>query len=274
MSTDLQTIKQAQRVTWGNTGDYNQIGKIVAFESELLCEAVGVQASHRVLDVATGTGNTALAAARRNSATSSDSTVTGVDFAPDLLEIARVRAAAEGLGITFDVGDAGDLPYPDDSFDLVLSTFGVMFVPGQEKVADELVRVCRPGGRIGLANWTPDSLIAEIQKTVGTYTPPPPGVESPVLWGSEERLKELFGDRVDLKIERRDALFHYLESGDFIDALCTYYGPVIKALEKLDESDQQRLISDMKAVAAQFARPVDGACELSNSYLQVVGTVR
>lgn len=273
MTVDLAQIKQAQQTVWGQTGDYRQIGKIVTFESELLCEAVGVQAGHTVLDVATGSGNTALAAARRNSASSGTSSVTGVDFADDLLEIARARAEAEGLGIKFDVGDAGDLPYQDDSFDIVLSTFGNMFAPGQEQVANELVRVCRPGGRIGLANWTPDSLIGEIGKTVGGYVPPPQGVEPPVLWGTQARLKELFGDRVDLQISQVTAKFHYLDAADFVGALSTYYGPVMNALGRLDEGDQQSLISDLTAVTEKHAHPVDGGTELKSTYLQVVGTV-
>lgn len=274
MTIDIQALKEGQKITWGSAGDYTQIGKLIAYESELLCEAVSVQANHRVIDVATGTGNTALAAARRCSGGRQQSNVVGLDFADDLIGIARNRAAAEGLGVTFEIGDAAELPYQDNSFDIVLSTFGIMFVPDQDKVANELIRVCKPGGRIGLASWTPDGLVGQLQRTVGSFAPPPQGVQSPVLWGTEGRLHELMGEHVDLSFEHRDAIFHFTSSDEFVDAQCKYYGPVIKALERLDEPDQQQMISQLKRVVSDYSTEVDGGTELRASYLQVVGTVR
>ena len=186
---DLAAIKARQQQTWA-TGDFAVVGSLITIVSEQLCEAVDLRAGWVVLDVATGSGNTALAAARRFCE------VTGVDFVPALLERGRERAAAERLPVTFLEGDAEALPFPDAAFDAVLSTFGVMFAPNQERAAAELLRVCRPGGKIGLANWTPDGLAAEHFRTVGRHVPPPPGLPPPTRWGTEAGLRELFGDRI------------------------------------------------------------------------------
>ncbi len=183
---DLIAVKGRQQQVWA-AGDYQQIAACILIVSEQLCEAVDLRAGQRVLDVASGTGNTALAAARRFCE------VTGTDYVPALLDRARQRAAAEGLVITFEDGDAESLPVADASYDVVLSTFGVMFSPNQELAARELLRACRPGGKIGLANHTPDSWIGEVFRTTGRHLPPPAGVKPPVLWGTEERLRELFG---------------------------------------------------------------------------------
>jgi ubiquinone/menaquinone biosynthesis C-methylase UbiE len=184
MTTELAPIKERQQKVWF-TGDYAKVGNLLVLMGENLCEAVDVRSGQTVLDVATGSGNTALSAARRFCET------TGIDYVPEVIEQAKLRAAAEGLGVAFEVGDAEDLPYPGASFEVVLSTVGVMFTPDQEKAADEPLRVCKPGGRIGLANWVPDSCVGNMFRTVGKHFPPPDGVKPPSLWGTEERIQEL-----------------------------------------------------------------------------------
>ena len=186
---NLAAVKSRQQQMW-SSGDYSAVGATLQIVAEDLCEAVDLRAGERVLDVATGSGNAALAAARRFA------DATGVDYVPDLLDRGWARSAAEALPIDLREGDAEALPFADESFDVVLSTFGVMFAPDQEKAAQELLRVCRPGGRIGLANWTPDGFIGEIFRTNGRHVPPPAGLKSPVLWGTDLRLRELFGDGI------------------------------------------------------------------------------
>lgn len=194
---DLNAVKQRQHAAW-SSGDYAVIGTTLAITGELLCEAVDLRPGQRVLDVAAGNGNATLAAARRWA------DVTSTDYVAALLERGRARAAAERLPVTFQQADAEELPFPDGAFDVVLSVFGVMFTPNQEQAAQELLRVCRPGGTIGLANWTPESFIGHVFRTIGKYIPPPPGVKSPALWGTEQRLRELFGEGIsELKINRR-----------------------------------------------------------------------
>ena len=190
-------MKSRQQATW-SSGDYAVIGTTLAITGELLCEAVDLRPGQRVLDVAAGNGNATLAAARRWA------DVTSTDYVAALLERGRARAAAERLPVTFQEADAEDLPFADGSFDVVLSVFGVMFTPNQEQAAQELLRVCRPGGKIGLANWTPDGFIGHVFRTIGKYVPPPPGVKPPALWGTEQRLRELFGDGIaELTVNRR-----------------------------------------------------------------------
>jgi SAM-dependent methyltransferase len=199
---DIDAIKQRQQAAW-STGDYSAVGARLYITSELLCEAVDLRAGERVLDVACGSGNAALAAARRFCQ------VTGVDYVPALLERARERAQAERLEATFQEGDAEALPFPDASFDVVLSTCGAMFAPDQEQTASELLRVCRPGGRIGMVNWTPDSYVGGLFKAIGGHLLPPPGVRPPVQWGSEERLRELFGPDVRISVPKRSFLWRF-----------------------------------------------------------------
>jgi SAM-dependent methyltransferase len=268
MTIDIATIKQSQQKTWGS-GDYRVIGNPLMIVSELLCERVRVLPHHRVLDIATGTGNTALAAAHRNTRD-----VTGIDFAATLIETARLRAGAEDIDITFELGDAEELPYPDDSFDIVLSTFGVMFTPNHGKVADEVVRVCRPQGRIGLANWTPEGFVGNMLKTVGSHAPPPPGVQSPVLWGTEQHLHEIFGDRVDLDIQERDFVFRFHSADHYVEVFSNFYGPIVTALGRLDEDGGRRLKTDLKGLALSFGHPIEDSFEIPSSYLEVVGRVR
>ena len=192
----LDAVKQKQQAAWAS-GDYSIIGVTLQIVGETLCEALNLQAGERVLDVAAGNGNATLAAARRGAK------VTALDYVPALLDRARERAAADRLSVQFQEGDAENIPFGDWSFDVVLSTFGVMFSPNQERAAQELVRVCAPNGKIGMANWTPEGFVGQLFKTIGKYVPPMPGVKSPALWGTRQRLAELFG--VKAKIHTRTA---------------------------------------------------------------------
>jgi len=202
-AVDLSAVKQRQQQTWA-TGDFAMVATGATIVGELLCDAVDVRAGQRVLDVATGSGNTALAAARRYCE------VTGIDYVPALLERGRERAAVERVPVTFLEGDAENIPFPDASFDVVLSTFGAMFAPNQEKAASELLRVCRPGGKIGMANWTPNGWTGVMFQVTAQHVPPPPGVPSPIFWGMEERLRKLFGDGIaSLQVTRRSNIFRY-----------------------------------------------------------------
>lgn len=224
---DLAALKVKQRVTWG-TGDYGVIGTTLQLVGESLCEALDLDAGEHVLDIACGNGNATLAAARRHAI------VTGVDYVPSLLESGRARARAEGLSIDFREGDAEHLPYPDGSFDVVMSSFGTMFSPDQERVASELLRLCRPGGRIGLSNWTPTSFVGQLFGIVGRYLPPPKGLRSPSEWGDEARLRTLFAGH-DVKIVRKEFVFRYLSSHEWLDVFRAEYGPVRKAFEALGD---------------------------------------
>jgi ubiquinone/menaquinone biosynthesis C-methylase UbiE len=236
---------------------------------ERLSEAVDVRPGQNVLDVATGSGNTAISAARRFSM------ATGIDYVPELIEHARERAQAEGLDVTFDVGDAENLPYPDSSFDVVLSTVGVMFTPDQEKAAKELLRVCKPGGKIGLANWVPDGYVGNMLRIVGKHVPPPAGVKPPPLWGTEDRLRELLGDGVSsLDSTRRTYVFRYLSADHFIEQFRSYYGPVHKAFESLDEDGREALENDLKQLIGEWNISGDETALLPSDYLEVVAVRR
>ncbi len=195
---DLAAVKARQQAAW-STGNYAVVGTTLQIVGENLCEALDLRAGARVLDVAAGNGNATLAAARRWC------DVTSTDYVSSLLESGRARAEAEGHAIHFQEADAENLPFADASFDVVLSTFGVMFTPNQDKAASELARVCKPGGKIGLANWTPESFIGQVFKTIGKYIAPPAGVKSPALWGTKARLEELFGKIVAATSARRAA---------------------------------------------------------------------
>ncbi|HJZ46220.1 MAG TPA: class I SAM-dependent methyltransferase, partial [Roseiflexaceae bacterium] len=215
--TDLAAVKRRQQATW-SSGDYAVIGTTLSITGELLCEAVDLRSGQRVLDVAAGNGNATLAAARRWA------DVTSTDYVAALLEGGRAKAAAENLPVTFQEADAEDLPFADSSFDVVLSVFGVMFTPNQELAAQELLRVCRPGGTIGLANWTPEGFIGQVFRTIGKYIPPPAGVKSPALWGTEARLRELFGAGITaLMIQQRFFVFRYRSAQHWLDVFRTYY---------------------------------------------------
>lgn len=263
---NFDAIKGRQQATWA-AGNYAVVGSTLVLISERLCEAVDLHAGERVLDVATGNGNTALAAARRWC------DATGIDYVPALLEQARARAAADGLTVTFREGDAERIPYPDASFDAVLSTLGSMFAPDQERAARELIRVCRPGGRIGMANWTPDGFIGQLFKLTARYVPPAPGLTSPVLWGSEARVRELFGDAVtDLRLTVQQFVFRFRSAQHFVEVFGGYYGPTLKAFEALDASGRDRYAADLAGLAERFNRAADGTVAVPSDYLEIVAT--
>jgi len=261
---DLAAVKGKQQAAW-SAGDYAVVGTTLQIVGETLCEALDLRAGEQVLDIAAGNGNATLAAARRWA------DVTSTDYVQALLERGRVRASAEGLAVRFELADAENLPYADASFDVVLSTFGVMFTPDQEKAAAEVARVCKPGGRIGLANWTPSSFIGELFKLLGRYLPPPLGVRSPALWGLEERLRELFANRVDsITIQHRDFVFRYRSGTHWLQVFRTFYGPMEKAFGALDSTKQESLAADLIALAERFNRATDGTLVVPSQYAEVV----
>jgi ubiquinone/menaquinone biosynthesis C-methylase UbiE len=264
---DLAAIKSRQRAAW-SSGDYAVIGSTLQIVGEQLCEALDLRASQRVLDVAAGNGNVTLAAARRWC------DVTSTDYVPALLERGRARAAAEGLTITFQEADAEALPFPDCSFDAVVSTFGVMFTPNQDKAAGELIRVCKPGGKIGLASWTPEGFIGQLFKTIAKHVPPP-GVKSPALWGTRAHITETFSPQASLiRAESRAFNFRYRSPQHWLDVFKRYYGPVLKTFAALPEQKQSALAADFLALAGRFNRADDETMVAPGEYLEVVVTKR
>ena len=266
---NLAAIKQRQQKAW-SAGDYTKIGGIYVIIAETLCEAVDLRPGRRVLDVATGHGNTALAAARRFCE------VIGIDYVPAVLEDGRKRAVAEGLLIDFQEGDAEELPFPDASFDYVLSTLGAMFAPDQEKTANELLRVCKPGGKIGMANFTPDSFAGQVGSVTAKYLPsPPPGLKPPFLWGTEERLRELIGEGVSsLEVQRRSFVFRYPSPRFYVDLARVHVGVIREALEGLDASKQDALLGDLEDLCHSFNRSDDETMVAPSDYLEVVAVRR
>jgi SAM-dependent methyltransferase len=261
---DLTAVKNKQQLAW-SAGDYAVVGTTLQIVGESLCEALDLRAGERVLDVAAGNGNATLAAARRWC------DVVSTDYVPALLERGRTRASAEGLPVQFEQADAENLPYPDGNFDVVMSTFGVMFTPDQDKAAAELVRVCKSGGRIGLANWTPASFIGELFKLIGKYIPPPDGVKSPALWGTEARLGELFGEQLSsIAIERKSFVFRYHSAVHWLEVFRTFYGPMHKAFGALDTEKQAALATDLITLAEKFNRATDGTLVAPSEYLEVI----
>jgi ubiquinone/menaquinone biosynthesis C-methylase UbiE len=261
---DLVAVKTRQQAAW-STGNYAVVGTTLQIVGENLCEALDLRAGSRVLDVAAGNGNATLAAARRWC------DVTSTDYVSSLLESGRARALAEGHTIKFQEADAENLPFPDASFDVVMSTFGVMFTPNQDKAASELVRVCKPGGSIGLANWTPESFIGQLFKTIGKYIPPAPGVKSPALWGTQARLAELFGKSTqEIRTTSREFAFRYRSSAHWIEVFRTYYGPMNKTLATLDAGKQAAFTQDLLALMESRNRSGDRTLVLPSEYLEVV----
>jgi ubiquinone/menaquinone biosynthesis C-methylase UbiE len=245
VSVDLGAVKQRQRAMWAS-GDFSVIGTTLQIVGETLCEAAELDAGAQVLDVACGNGNAALAAAHRFCH------VVGLDYVPSLLERAKERASAERLAVDFVEGDAEELPFPSASFDAVISTFGVMFAPDQARAARELVRVTKPGGRIALANWTPEGFVGRMLVTVAKHVPPPAGVASPIYWGNEDRLRELFPNVSGLRVNRRHFVFRYESAKHMIEVFRQYYGPTHKAFGALDAERQARLSLDLHSLCEQF----------------------
>ncbi|HEX8602614.1 MAG TPA: class I SAM-dependent methyltransferase [Pseudoduganella sp.] len=245
---DYTAIKARQQATWAS-GDFAIIGTTLQIVGELLAEAADVRAGERVLDVAAGNGNATLAAARRFAA------VTSTDYVPELLEKGRARARAEGLGVAFQVADVEALPFADGAFDCVLSTFGSMFAPDHRRTAAEMLRVTRPGGRIGVASWTPDGFIGRMFKVVGGYVPPPAGVAGPPLWGTEAHLRDIFGNSVgndvELRCTQRDFVFRYRSPEHMMQVFRDFYGPMLKAFAALDAGRQAALKHDLEALARE-----------------------
>jgi SAM-dependent methyltransferase len=262
---DLAVVKGRQQAAW-SSGDYAIVGTTLQIVGERLCEAVDLRSNQRVLDVAAGNGNATLAAARRFAA------VVSTDYVPALLERGAERAKAERLPVTFEQADAEALPFDDASFDVVLSTFGVMFTPDQEQAARELLRVCRPGGKIGLANWTPDGFIGQLFKTIGKHVPPAPGVRSPALWGSKAHLATLFGSGGSVAVTERQFVFRYRSPEHWLEVFGTYYGPVHKALGALEGDKRAALEADLRALLDTFNEARDGALVAPGDYLEVVVT--
>jgi ubiquinone/menaquinone biosynthesis C-methylase UbiE len=261
---DLTALKAKQHAAW-SSGDFAVIGTTLQIVGEHLCEALDLRSGQAVLDVAAGNGNATLAAARRFA------NVTSTDYVPALLERGRARAEAEGLPVTFREADAENLPFADGSFDVVMSTYGVMFTPDQEKAASELARVCRSGGKIGLANWTPDGFIGALFKVIGAYLPPPAGMKSPALWGTEARLRELFGANAkSIAATPRDFMFRYRSAQHWIEVFRTYYGPTHKAFLALDADKQRALERDLHTLIARFDRGGADGMVVPATYLEVV----
>lgn len=263
---DLDAVKARQHGAW-SSGDYAVVGTTLQIVGEELCEALDLRSGQKVLDVAAGNGNASIAAARRWCY------VTSTDYVPNLLERARERAQAERLDIEFRTADAEALPFPDAAFDVVMSTFGVMFTPDQDRVTSELVRVCRHGGKIGLANWTPDGFIGQLFKTIGQHIAPPAGTKSPALWGTRPRITEMFGSQAkSITAESRNFVFRYRSPEHWLEIFRTYYGPLLKTFAALDLAGQKALENEVLALIARFNRADDGTAVIPSEYLEVVIT--
>lgn len=261
---DFTEIKTRQQRAW-STGDYAVVGTTLQIVGESLCEALDLRSGARVLDVAAGNGNATLAAARRWC------DVTSTDYVPSLLEAGRRRAEAEGHQVRYQEADAENLPFDDGSFDVVMSTFGVMFTPDQHQAASELARVCRPGGRIGLANWTPESFIGQLFRLLGRYVPPAPGTHSPALWGTRSRLEELFGGAArDLHAASRTFTFRYRSAEHWLEVFRTYYGPMNRTFAVLDDDERSALTRDLLELMGRLNRSIDSTLVLPSEYLEVV----
>jgi SAM-dependent methyltransferase len=265
---DFAGIKDRQQATWAS-GDYHMIGTQIQIVSELLIESLDLRSTERMLDVATGSGNAALAAARRGA------DVVGIDYVPALLDRARRRTEAEGLEVRYVEGDAEALPFADGAFDVVTSVFGSMFAPHQERAATELARVARPGGRIGLVAHTPDGFIGHLFRTFGAHVPPPPGLRSPIQWGTEGRLHELFDGRIaDITLVKRHYVFRDRSPEHYVEYWRRYYGPTLKAFEVVGDAGRAALETDLLELIDQFNRADDGTMVVPSEYLETVIVTR
>ncbi|HEY6754531.1 MAG TPA: class I SAM-dependent methyltransferase [Pseudolabrys sp.] len=261
---DLAAVKAKQKAAW-SSGDYAVVGATLQIVGESLCEAMDLRAGQKVLDVAAGNGNVTLAAARRWC------DVTSTDYVPALLDRGRARSAAEGWAIDFREADAEALPFKDGSFDAVVSTFGVMFTANHEEAAAELLRVCRAGGKIGMANWTPDGFIGQVFKLIGKHMPPPPGAKSPALWGTQARLDELFKAQASaIEATPRHFMFRYRSAQHWIDVFKTYYGPILRTLAALPAEGQAALLADITALIGRLNIAKDGTMVVPGEYLEIV----
>lgn len=264
MTVDYAAVTERQQKVW-SLGDYGRVASLVSWIGESLVHALDVRPGERVLDVAAGTGNSALAAARRFA------DVLATDYVPDLLRQAEERARADGLPLRTEVADAQALPYPDASYDVVMSSIGAMFAPDQEATARELLRVCRPGGRIGLASWTPDSMIGDMFRATGKHVPPPAGVQPAVAWGSEERVRELLGSGCELRMKRRDFPWRFPSTQDCLEYFRTWYGPTVAAFAAAGEQGRSALEADLLSVFASHDTATDGTFAAEVAFLLAVG---
>jgi ubiquinone/menaquinone biosynthesis C-methylase UbiE len=265
---DFKALKNKQQSAWAS-GDYAVLGTTLQIVGEELAEAMDLRAGQKVLDVAAGNGNATLAAARRWC------DVTSTDYVEALLQRGRQRAEAEALSIDFRQADAEALPFPDESFDAVVSTFGVMFTPDQSRASAEMIRILKPGGRIGLANWTPEGFIGQIFKTIGRYVPPPAGLKSPLLWGTREWIQHTFGPPASvIRIENRFFRFRYRSPQHLVDVFRTYYGPMLKAFEALGQPGRRALALDILGLVEKFNSAANGPIVVPGEYLEIVVTKR
>jgi SAM-dependent methyltransferase len=266
---DLAAVKQRQQAAWAS-GDFAVVAARIVLVAEHLCDTADLHAGWRVLDVATGSGNAAIAAARHGCS------AVGVDYVPTLLETGRRRVEAEGLDVELIEGDAEALPFPDGSFDAAVSVFGAMFAPDHAQAAAELLRVCRHGGTIALASWTPDGFIGELFRMVAAHVPPPAGLRSPMLWGTEAHLRNLFGDAIcSLEVEERTFTFRFRSPEEFVDFFRTWYGPTVKAFAALEGEARDALQQDLVALATRHDRLSGaGAVAIPATYLEAVAVTR
>jgi ubiquinone/menaquinone biosynthesis C-methylase UbiE len=265
---DLSVIKARQQKTWAS-GDYAVVASRIVLVSEMLADAADLKAGWEVLDVACGNGNAALAAAR------SGTHALGIDYVPALLEDGRARAVAEGLDVEFRLGDTEDLPVQDGTFDAALSVFGAMFAPDHQRAADEIIRATRPGGTVGLASWTPDGFIGQMFGVITQHVPGPPGVASPLLWGTEQHLSDLFGVMVDdARSVQRTCTWRFTSPEEFVSFFRRWYGPALKAFEVLDDSGRTALAHDLTQLARDWDRNHGGSIAIPATYLETILTLR
>jgi ubiquinone/menaquinone biosynthesis C-methylase UbiE len=264
VAPDLTQVKQRQQQMWAS-GDFHAVATLIQPVADELCEAVDLQAGWQVLDVACGSGNAAIAAARCGCE------VVGIDYVPSLLARGRTRVEAEGVTVDLLEGDAESIPFPAASFDAVVSVYGSMFTPNHGKAATELTRVCRPGGRIGLATWTPDGFIGEMLRTVAGHVPPPTGVPSPLLWGTKQYVGGLFGEEVaSLSCTEQTFTFRFRSAEAFVEYFRTFYGPTVKAFDAVDEAGADVLFADLVGLVRRHARTTNGAVAVPATWLETV----